>query len=419
MNIEKSLLANGLTVVTDRMDTVETVSVGAWISAGTRDENPELNGISHLLEHMVFKGTKRRDAYAIAADIEDVGGHINAYTSREHTAYYAKVLKDDTPLAIDLIGDILQHAKLNEDELIKEQAVILQEIHQAKDTPDDIIFDYFQETAFPAQAMGRPILGRPDIIQTMDRQSVESYMHQHYCGQRMIIAAAGNLDHDKLVDLVETTFDSLPNPMPHQREPGRYVGGNLREDRELEQVHVILGMEGIPFNDDAFYATSVLSTILGGGMSSRLFQEIREKRGLAYSIYSFLSCFADSGMFGIYAGSGPEEANGLLMLILDELEKAGDAISNEELNRARAQLKSSILMSLESTSSRCERLARHLMVYGRNLSVDEIVEKVNNVDHQSVSLAAQRLITGAPTVAAMGPMDKLCDYEALSSRLSK
>ncbi len=419
MKIQKSLLANGLTVITDRMDTVETVSLGVWVNVGTRDEYPDVNGVSHLLEHMIFKGTKRRDAYKIATDIEDVGGHINAYTSREHTAYYAKVLKDDLSLAVDLISDILQHSKLDEDELIREQAVILQEIHQANDTPDDIIFDYFQETAFPNQAMGRPVLGRPEIIQAIDRECIKTYMHRHYCGKRMIVAAAGNLEHETFVKLVEKFFDSLPDAKPKTRQSATYIGGDFRENRDLEQIHVVLGTEGISFDDEGFYAASVLSTILGGGMSSRLFQEIREKRGLAYSIYSFLSCFDDCGVFGVYAGTGPTEARGLLSLIFDELEKIHDGITNEELQRARAQLKSSILMSLESSSSRCERLARHLLVFGRNLSTNEIVEKINQVDHQALSKMAQRLYSGVPTVAGLGPIAELCSHDTLSSRLAK
>lgn len=419
MSIERTELANGLTVVSDRMETVETVSVGAWVDVGTRDEHPEVNGVSHLLEHMAFKGTERRNAYAIAAEIEAVGGHLNAYTSREHTAYYAKVLKDDVGLAVDLLGDILQHSVLDAEELAREQAVILQEIHQARDTPDDIVFDHFQETAYPDQAMGRPVLGRPELVKRMDRQRVLDYMQEHYSAERMIIAAAGNMDHDAFVKLVEATFDTLPEHHETAREAANYTGGDFREARDLEQVHVVFGVRGIAFADEDFYTASVLSTILGGGMSSRLFQEVREKRGLAYAIYSFLSCYRDCGIFGVYAGTGTEEARELLPIVMDEIEKVQDSVGAEELARARAQLKSSILMSLESTSSRCEQLARQLMVFGRPIPTDEIVGRVDAVDEAAVSEAARRLFRGTPTVAALGPVDGLCAYEVLSERLSR
>ena len=419
MNIECGQLPNGLTIITDRMDTVETVSVGVWVNVGTRDEHPDLNGISHLLEHMAFKGTKRRDAYAIAAEIEDVGGQINAYTSREHTAYFAKVLKDDVPIALDILGDILQHSELNEDEIKREKAVILQEINQANDTPDDIVFDHFQEAAFPDQAMGRPVLGRPNVVLEMDREHIRSYMDNHYCGDQMIVAGAGNLDHEAFSRIVESTFDSLPKTTPHQREPGIYVGSDVRAIRELEQAHVVFGTNGISYKDDEFYSASVLTTILGGGMSSRLFQEIREKRGLAYSIYSFLSCYNDCGLFGIYAGTGPDEAHGLLSLVLDEVDKIQDELTDQELDRARAQLKSSILMSLESTSARCERLARHMMIFGRTIPTKEILDKVEAVNRHSVLKVTQQLFSGTPTIAALGPIEGLCDYDELSSRLAR
>ncbi len=419
MNIECSRLPNGLTIITDRIDTVETVSTGVWVNVGTRDENPDLNGISHLLEHMAFKGTKRRDAYSIAAEIEDVGGQINAYTSREHTAYFAKILKDDVPIALDILGDILQHSKLDEDEIKREQAVILQEINQANDTPDDIIFDYFQEAAFPDQAMGRPVLGRPNVLLEINREHIRSHMDTHYCGDQMIVAAAGNLDHQVFSRIVESTFDSLEKTSAHQRAPGIYSGGDIRTIRELEQAHVVFGTNGISYKDDAFYSASALATILGGGMSSRLFQEVREKRGLAYSIYSFLSCYNDCGLFGIYAGTGPDEAHGLLSVVLDEVDKVHDELTDQELDRARAQLKSSILMSLESTSARCERLARHMMIFGRTIPIKEVLDRVEAVNRHSVLKVTEKIFSGTPTIAALGPIEQLCNYDELSSRLAR
>jgi predicted Zn-dependent peptidase len=415
VSAEITTLENGLRVISDTMSTVETVSVGAFVDVGTRDESADINGISHVLEHMAFKGTNRRSAYDIAESIESVGGHLNAYTSREHTAYYAKVLKEDTPLAIDIIGDILQHSTMEDEELAREQTVIVQEIHQAHDTPDDIIFDHFQETAYPDQAMGRPVLGTADHVHAMTRDTVLGYMKDRYSAANMIVAAAGNLDHGELVRQVENTFNALPSDKKFEREAAAYKGGQYVEERSLEQVHLILGVDGLSYSDPDFYAASVLSTLFGGGMSSRLFQEIREKRGLVYSIYSFLSCFTDSGTFAIYAGTGADEAPSLVPLIKDEMAKVIDDVNDDEINRARAQLKSSILMSLESTSSRCEQMARQLSLYGRPIPTAETVEKVEAVDNAAIRRVATRLFSGPATQVSIGPKTEIEDFTALAS----
>ena len=417
-DIRITTLESGLRVVSDPMRTVETASVGVWINTGARDESLEVSGISHLLEHMAFKGTRRRDAYAIAAEIEAVGGHLNAYTSRENTAYYAKVLKDDVPLALDLLADILQHSVMDDEELARERAVILQEISQAVDTPDDIIFDHFQETAFPDQAMGRPVLGRPDVLRSMDRDRVLAYMGAKYAAPSLIVAAAGRVEHDRLVDMVTETFNDLPTTGSDARERPQYRGGDYREARELEQVHLVLGVEGVAYTDDDYYAASILSALLGGGMSSRLFQEVREKRGLAYAISSFLSAYTDSGVFGIYAGTGAEEAAELLPLVMDEIDKVKTGVTAEEVNRARAQLKASLLMGLESTSSRCEQVAQQMLVFGRPIPTEEIVAKVDAVDEAAVARVAARLFAGQPTLAAVGPVGKVADFEAIAARLA-
>ena len=403
MSAQVTTLKNGLRVISDHMDTVETVSLGAWVDVGTRDEAADINGISHVLEHMAFKGTKRRSAYQIAETIEAVGGHLNAYTSRENTAYYAKVLKEDAGLAIDIISDILQHSTMEPDELAREQTVIVQEIHQAHDTPDDIIFDHFQETAYPDQAMGRPVLGTADLVHAMNRETLLGYMGDHYSPSKMIISAAGNIDHGELVEMAEASFNALPKGQESTREDASYKGGIFCEDRNLEQVHLLLGFDGLSYADPDFYAASVLSTLFGGGMSSRLFQEIREKRGLVYSIYSFMSCYTDGGMFGIYAGTGAEEAPLLIPLIKEEMEKVITDVSDDEIDRARAQLKASILMSLESTSTRCEQLARQLSLFGRPISTEETVEKIEAVDINAIRHVATRLFSGPATQAAIGP----------------
>jgi len=307
MSVRVTTLENGMRVLTDQMDSVETVSLGVWVDVGTRHEPASVNGVAHLLEHMAFKGTDRRSALDIAAEIEAVGGHLNAYTSREHTAYYAKVLKENVALAVDILADILQSSVFDPKELERERTVILQEIGQAFDTPDDIIFDLFQERAFPDQAMGRPVLGRAEIIRRIDRDTVAGYMRRHYAAPGMLLAAAGNIDHEALVALARRQFTKLAAERVARSDPARYVGGELREERELEQVHVVLGFPGFRFADEDYYAASVVSAALGGGMSSRLFQEIREKRGLVYAIYSFTHAYSDGGVFGVYAGTGEEE----------------------------------------------------------------------------------------------------------------
>ena len=347
MSIEVTKLSNGLRVVSDFMDTVESVSLGAWVEVGTRDEAAKINGMSHLLEHMAFKGTERRSAVGIVEEIEAVGGHLNAYTAREHTAYYAKILKQDLELAVDIIADILQHSVMDEGELAREQGVIVQEINQSHDTPDDVVFDFFQETAFPEQALGRPVLGSAALVRGMNRDAILGYMKDHYSASRIVFAAAGNLDHVRLVRLVEDAFDALPEPVDGTREPARYVGGANRQPRDLEQAHVLLGMKGIAFEDEDFHAASMFSTLLGGGMSSRLFQEVREKRGLAYSIYSYLSSYTDGGLFGVYAGTGKDNIGDLVPLVFSEIGKLADGAGggeDAEIDRARAQIKASILI---------------------------------------------------------------------------
>ena len=418
MSIQLTTLSNGFRVVSGRMDAVETVSVGVWVDVGTRHETKAVNGVAHLLEHMAFKGTKRRSAAAIAEEIEAVGGHLNAYTSREHTAYYAKVLKEDVALAVDILADILQNSSFDPAELDRERTVILQEIGQANDTPDDIIFDLFQEQAYPDQPMGRPVLGRPEIIESISRDSVAAYLHDNYAADRMVLAAAGHVDHDKLVGLAERLFSGIKPTAEVGTEAARYVGGELREIRDLEQVHLLLGFPGIPYLDPDHYAASVLSTALGGGMSSRLFQEIREKRGLVYSIYSFAHGYRDGGLFGVYAGTGEEEVAELIPTLCDELAKIADGLDESELKRARAQLKAGMLMALESTSARCEQLAQHLLAYDELLDVKEVVARVEAVDNVAVKRVAGGLLSGKPTFTALGPIEQIESFDSIAARLS-
>ena len=415
--VRETTLANGLRVLSDPMDTVESVSLGLWVDAGTRHEPAAINGISHLLEHMAFKGTERRSARAIAEEMDAVGGHLNAYTARDHTAYYAKVLKEDSALALDILADILQNSTLDAEELAREQAVVVQEINQSVDTPDDIIFDHFQATAFPDQPLGRPVLGTEDLVRAMSRDTVRGYMNTHYSAPRMVLSAAGRIDHDQLVEAAGQAFSGLSATADGSSEVARYQGGEYREERDIEQVNLVLGYGGVAYDDPDYYAASVLSTLLGGGMSSRLFQEIREKRGLVYSIYSFASSYADGGLFGIYAGTGEDEIEELVPVLCEEVVKITQGVAADELQRARAQLKSSILMSLESTSSRCEQLARQVLVYGRPIPTAEVVEKVEAIDSAQIARVATRLFSSVPTIAAIGPLGKLEAHESMVARL--
>jgi predicted Zn-dependent peptidase len=417
MTIETTKLLNGLRVATDRMDTVETVTVGAWVGVGTRHEPTAVNGIAHMLEHMAFKGTWRRTARDIAEEIEAVGGHLNAYTSREVTAYHAKVLAENQTLALDILADILQNPTFDEAELGRERTVILQEIGQAIDTPDDIIFDYFQETAYPDQALGRPVLGRPEIVGGLDRDTLKGFLESHYGTENMVVAAAGRVEHDRVVDIVAEAFGSLPRSADGAIDPAQYLGGDYRESRGLEQVHLLLGFNGVGFRDPDYYTASVLSTLLGGGMSSRLFQEVREKRGLVYTIYSFVSSYRDGGLFGIYAGTGEAEATELLPVICDQLVNAGRDAGEQEVARARAQLKAALLMSRESTGARCEQLAQQILIYGRPIALDELIAKVEAVDCEAVRRLATRLFTTRPTLAAVGPVSNVESFDRLAARL--
>ncbi len=403
MTITVTTLDNGLRVATDAMEGARSVSLGVFVGTGTRNERPEINGVSHLLEHMAFKGTRRRSARAIAEEIEAVGGHLNAYTSRESTVYVARVLKEDTTLALDILGDILQHSVFDESELELERNVVLQEIGQCNDTPDDIIFDNFQARAYPDQAMGRPILGLPHLVSAFSRDSLDAYMDENYAPERMVVTAAGDVDHDAFAQMVAGSFDSLGAVAAPAPERARYAGGDMRGEKPLEQLHMVLGFEGVRADDPDYYALSVFSGILGGGMSSRLFQEVREKRGLVYTIASFTSSYTDSGLIGVYAGAAADKGGELLPVICDEIKALGGNVTEDELSRARAQVRAGLLMSRESVPSRCEQLGTQMLVYGRPIPIDEITDRIDAVDREAVSRIAARLLATAPTFVTLGP----------------
>ncbi|MYJ72897.1 MAG: insulinase family protein [Rhodospirillaceae bacterium] len=411
-------LPGGLRIATDAMPQVESVSCGIWIDAGARHEPAEVNGVSHLLEHMMFKGTARRSAQDIADEIEAVGGHINAWTSREATAFFCKTLKGDLPLAVDILGDIVQHSLFDEAELARERDVVLQEIGQAMDTPDDIIFDHFQRTAYPDQALGRPVLGDPGIVGSFPRDRLDGYHKANYTAPRAVVAAAGNLDHDSFAEMVGDRFAAFASGACAAPEAAQYAGGDYREARDLEQLHLLLGFRGAAHADDDYFAAMMHSAILGGGMSSRLFQEVREKRGLVYSVNSHNTAYADTGLYGIYAGTGPDRAAELAPVVLDQLADLARGAGPEELARARAQARAGLLMSRESTGARCEQLAHHMLVYGRPLPPAEILQKIDSIDEAAVGAFGEKLLAGPLTCAALGPAGGLESYDAMAARLA-
>lgn len=417
-NVKVTRLESGLRVASDSRPDVASLALGVFVGVGTRHEPAEMNGIAHMLEHMAFKGTENRSAYDIAREIEDVGGYINAFTSREMTAYYLRLLADDLPLGVDLLADIMQRSTFDPQELERERSVILQELGQSQDTPDDIIFDHFQATAFPAQSLGRPILGEAEIIRNISRDQLQGYMAQHYRPERMVVSAAGRVDHERLVELVARAFEGLaPDERGLPLEGARYTGGEYREDKTLEQAHLLLGLPGVAQLDDEVYGINLLATLLGGGMSSRLFQEVREKRGLVYSIYAFHSAYEDSGLFGIYAGTGEAETGELMPVICDQLAEVARTADQEELERARAQLRSSLLMGLESSSQRCESLARQLLTRGRPVTPEEMLGKLEAVTLEDVRGMARRLASAEPTLAGIGPLTNLESFDSLRARL--
>ncbi|MEM1352673.1 MAG: pitrilysin family protein [Pseudomonadota bacterium] len=417
MTLNQTRLNNGFRIVTEKMPGLASASVGVWVTAGARNESPEQNGVAHFLEHMAFKGTKRRSALQIAEAIEDVGGYINAYTSREVTAYYARVLENDVPLALDVIADILRHPTLDESEIEVERGVILQEIGQALDTPDDVIFDWLQEEAYPNHPMGRSILGPSERVSQFGRKDLEHFISQHYGPDQMILAAAGAVDHDAIVGLAETLFgDMAPQPISQARA-ARFAGGERRQTKALEQAHFALAFESPGYRDDAIYTAQIYASALGGGMSSRLFQEIRENRGLCYSIFAQAGAYADTGMTTIYAGTSAAQLSQLAEITIDEMKRAVDDLSPAEVARARAQMKAGLLMGLESPSNRAERLARLVQIWDRVPALEETVALIDAVTTGDVREFAQQMAEAAPAALALyGPIETAPTLAALQER---
>ncbi|MET0597441.1 MAG: pitrilysin family protein [Mesorhizobium sp.] len=418
MGVEVSRLSNGLTVATETLPHIESVALGIWVKSGARNEREDEHGIAHLLEHMAFKGTHRRTAWKIASEIENVGGEINAATSVETTSFYARVLADDVPLAIDILADILMESKFDAEELQREQHVILQEIGAAHDTPDDIVFDRFTETAFRHQTIGRSILGTPETVKSFTSKQLHDYMERQYGAERMVVVAAGAIDHERFVREVENRLGGFrPKAESAMPQYAHYVGGDYRENRDLMDAQIVLGFEGRAYHVRDFYASQVLSMILGGGMSSRLFQEVREKRGLCYSVYAFHWGFSDTGIFGIHAATGQSDIAQLVPVIVNELQRAGQQIHEEELSRARAQYRAGLVMSAESAASRASQIARQMLLFGRPIGMDELVDRLSKLTVERLTDLSARLFSTKPTVTAVGPVGTLAPYEAIRDAL--
>jgi predicted Zn-dependent peptidase len=404
MTIEITTLANGLRVVTDAMPRLETLSIGLWVGTGARHETEREHGISHFLEHMAFKGTALRTAQQIAEEIEQVGGELNAATSMESTAYFARVLKGDEGVALRIIADILQNSAFGRQELEGERQVILQEIASTWDSPDDIAYDLMHEAAYPDQSVGRPILGTPESVGRFSAGDLRRFLSRRYGPGNMVIAAAGAIRHANLVRHAEALFGGLTDAKRTTGErAAKYSGGVRVFEKPFEQSHLLIGFPSPSYRDEEYFTAQVFSGLFGGGMSSRLFQEVREKRGLCYAIYSSAWGLRDAGLFGIHAATGAGLMGQLIEVIGAELKRAADRKPDEaELVRSKAQLKAGLLMSLESSSARAEQMARHMLVHGHVLANAELMAKVDAVSADDVRDFAGRLCTSLAAVSVVG-----------------
>ena len=416
INIDK--LKNGIRVVTEEIPSIESVSVGIWINAGSRNEKKIENGIAHFLEHMAFKGTEKRSALQIAEEIESVGGFINAYTSREITCYYAKVLKNHLPLAVDILSDIISNSIFNEQEIEIEKGVIIQEIGQMKDTPDDVIFELLQKEAFADTELGRSILGSTENINSFQRENFINFIDNNYFAEKIVLCAAGNLKHKDLCKLASSLQDIKELKKPLSKNKVLFKGGEKRVIKDLEQAHFAVGFEAPNLKSPKLFAGKVFSVIMGGGMSSRLFQEIREKRGLCYSIGTSFDCYSDNGIFLSYAGTSGDKVKELSEVIASEFKDSITNINETEVERAKTQLRSSLLMGLENSSSRSERLARGLIIWDKIVEVQETISKIDSVSLQDVrNFGVEMFHNSSPAMALYGKVKDALDVNQFSQKL--
>ncbi|MFI0368371.1 M16 family metallopeptidase [Actinomadura sp. 1N219] len=410
--VRRTVLPGGLRIITETMPTVRSAAFGIWSAVGSRDEAPADAGASHYLEHVLFKGTKRRSALEISAAVDAVGGDLNAFTAKEYTCYYARVLDADLPLAVDVVSDMVAASVNRPEDVEAERGVILEEIHMRDDDPGDLIHDEFATALYGDTPLGRPILGTEDSINALSRDRIHGYYRQHYVPSQLVVSVAGNIDHDEVVGLVSRAFeghlpagDAEPAPPRLDGTPAPIDPRNVVIDKDTEQAHIILGGAGVSRTDDRRFALGVLNAALGGGMSSRLFQEIREKRGLAYSVYSYTAQYADSGIFGVYAGCQPAKAEEVLSICRDELHKAtGVGLTAEELERGKGQLRGAMVLGLEDTGSRMSRIGKSELVYESLLPVDEVLARIEAVTLDDVRAIASEVLAGPQALTVIGPV---------------
>ncbi|WP_407549571.1 pitrilysin family protein [Streptomyces sp. Pv4-95] len=412
--VRRTTLPGGLRIVTETLPSVRSVTFGIWANVGSRDETPSLNGATHYLEHLLFKGTERRSALDISAAIDAVGGEMNAFTAKEYTCYYARVLDADLPLAIDVVCDMLTGSLIEAEDVDAERGVILEEIAMTEDDPGDCVHDLFAHTMLGDTPLGRPVLGTVDTVNALTPERIRRFYKKHYDPTHLVVTAAGNVDHAKVVRMVRRAFERAgaldradAAPMaPRSGSRALRAGGRVDLlNRKTEQAHVILGMPGMARTDDRRWAMGVLNTALGGGMSSRLFQEVREKRGLAYSVYSYTSGFADCGLFGVYAGCRPNQVHDVLKICRDELDKvAADGLTDDEIRRAIGQLRGSTVLGLEDTGALMHRIGKSELCWGEQMSVDEMLARIAAVTPDEVREVARDVLGSRPSLSVIGPL---------------
>ena len=404
---QKSVIDGGIRVITEEIPYFKSVSIGVWVTTGSRDEHPNENGISHFIEHLLFKGTERRTAFDIAREIDSVGGALNAFTGREHTCFYAKLLDKNMPLGIDLLSDIFLHPLLDPKDVEKERMVILQEIKMVEDAPDDLIHDLFNRVCWGNHPLGYPILGTSDLVQSFTRDQILRYYKDNYQPNRVIICAAGNLHHQEMVDRIGEAFRQAPGLQNHREriKPQPVATTNVWK-RDLEQVHFCLGSKGLQYNHSLRFSSYVLNSILGGGMSSRLFQEIRENRGLAYSVYSYLPTYTDAGLVVVYAGTSEESLQEVLDLVLKEFKSLKtEPFKNGEVETSKEHLKGNLLLSLENSENMMTRLAKNEIYFNTYVPVGKILQEIEGVNEEKVRSLASELFNGNFCLTVLGPVD--------------
>jgi predicted Zn-dependent peptidase len=419
MDYTSHTLSNGLTVVFDKIPQIESVSIRILFKAGSRNEQNSIQGISHILEHMLFKGTKKRSAKDIAFEFDSIGGYLNAFTCKERTVYHAKCLKDDLCTAVDILSDILIESVYDQDELSREQKVICQEISDAEDNPEDVLFDALFNQAFPQHQIGKPIAGSHTSVLSCTRDDLIQYFAKYYSPTNAFLSISGNINETKTLELINNKFSSWQNQLSNVQKDTlpQYIGGEIRINKPIEQAHVALVFNGVSVIDEKYYVHQIAAIIAGGSMSSRLFQEVREKRGLAYSISAFSTNYSDCGIWGIYGSTDPHSLNELINVSIDELKKMTYDTNDIEVKIAKAQVKASLLMSMESSGNRAEKLVNNLSIFGRVIPNEEIVAKIDAITVEDIQNCFKTLLSSKCTLSAVGKIDQLQSYDSIISRL--